>query len=88
MSAQTQSNTVTVKVRYFALLREEAGIEAETLTMAPGNLSDLYKHLQERYKFSLPLDAVRAAVDNRFCSWQTNLCQGAEIVFVPPVAGG
>ncbi len=88
MSAQTQSTTITIKVRYFALLREETGIEAETLTMAPGTLSDLYKLLQERYKFSLPLDAVRAAVNNRFCSWQTNLCEGAEIVFVPPVAGG
>ena len=86
MSAQ--SKTITVTIRYFALLREETGKACETLTLEQGTLADLYKHLQERYKLSLPIEAIWAAVNNRFCSWQTDLGDGAEIVFVPPVAGG
>jgi molybdopterin synthase sulfur carrier subunit len=44
--------------------------------------------LSARHGFTLPVDRVRVAIDGEFASWNTPLREGAELVFIPPVAGG
>lgn len=76
----------TVDVRYFALFRERAGRDSERLATPAATVGALYDELAPR----LGLDAslVRAAVDGEFVEMDHALLDGAQIVFVPPVAGG
>lgn len=76
----------TVNVRYFALFRERAGCDRESLATLAGTVRALYDELQPR----LGLDAsmVRAAVNGEFVGEEHPLTEGDEVVFVPPVAGG
>lgn len=78
----------TIKIRYFAMLREETGKDWEDLKTNASNLVELFDELKGLYHFSLPREALRAAVNNSFCDWQEQLKDGSEVVLVPPVAGG
>lgn len=82
------ANTVKVKVRYFALLREERGLGNEELETTACNPAELYAELKSKYDFSLGISHLKAAVNSGFADWQTALNDGDEIVFIPPVAGG
>ncbi len=78
----------TIHLEYFALLREQRGISAETVTTSAGTAADLYRELRERHRFSLPSERLRVAIDGEFAPWTSPLRDGARIVFIPPVAGG
>ncbi len=78
----------TIHVAYFAILREQRGLAQETLTTASATVADLYTELRTRHNFTLPAERLRAALDDEFVAWATPLREGANIVFIPPVAGG
>jgi len=78
----------SVKVRYFALLKEERGLAEETITTGAPTLLDLYIELQQRHNFALPAEQLRVAVDDAFVDFASPLREGDVVVFVPPVAGG
>lgn len=78
----------TVRLHYFALLREQRGQAEETLTTDAADAATLYTELQARHGFSLPADRLRVAINGEFAPWHTPLTDGAELVFIPPVAGG
>ena len=79
---------ITVHVQYFAILREQRGLSAETLTTSAPSLTALYDELRARHKFTLPADRIRAAVNDVFVPSSSPLREGDRIVFIPPVAGG
>lgn len=79
---------ITVSIRYFALLREQRGTAQETLQTTAQTPRELYEELRTRHGFTLPGDRIRAAVNGEFVSDRTLLTAGAEVVFIPPVAGG
>lgn len=79
---------ITLDVRYFALLREQRGLAAETLATAAGTPDELYGELQARHGFTLPAGRVRAAVNDEFVPSSSRLRDGDRVVFIPPVAGG
>ena len=79
---------ITVHVQYFAILREQRGLSAETLTTSAPSLTALYDELGARHKFTLPADRIRAAVNDAFVPSSAPLREGDRIVFIPPVAGG
>lgn len=79
---------MTVRVQYFALLREQRGLAAETLETAAATPAALYAELCARHPFTLPAEQLRAAVNGDFASWTRPLAAGDEVVFIPPVAGG
>ena len=79
---------ITVHVQYFAILREQRGLSAETLTTSAPSLTALYDELCARHKFTLPADRIRAAVNDAFVLSSSPLRDGDRIVFIPPVAGG
>jgi molybdopterin converting factor subunit 1 len=80
--------TRTVHVQYFAILREQRGLNEEKLTTAASSPDALYEELRARYGFSLPVDRVRAAVNDEFVAGTAQLHEGDRLVFIPPVAGG
>jgi sulfur-carrier protein len=78
----------SVKVRYFALLREERGLGEETIDTSADTLLDLYQELQSTHGFALPASKLRVAIKDEFVSFDTKVEDQADIIFVPPVAGG
>jgi len=79
---------INLTVQYFAILREQRGLAAETLATTAATAAELYAELRARHGFTLPADRLRAAIDDEFVPWETPLVAGAKIVFIPPVAGG
>lgn len=79
---------ITLSIRYFALLREQRGLNEEKLTTSATSATALYEELRARHGFTLPADRVRAAVDGEFVPGSTPLRDGQTVVFIPPVAGG
>lgn len=79
---------VTVHVQYFAILREQRGVSQEKLSTNAASPGALYEELRNRHHFTLPVDRIRAAVNDAFVDSAAPLREGDRIVFVPPVAGG
>ena len=76
------SSTVEITVLYFAALREQAGKEQEKIHVAEGcTAAALYEQLSQQYRFTLPQERVRAAVNHAFAANDI-------VAFIPPVAGG
>lgn len=79
---------ITVHIQYFAILREQRGLARESLATTATTAAALYEELRARHGFSLPVDRVRAAINEEFVAWETPLRDGQTVVFIPPVAGG
>ena len=79
---------MTVTVRYFALLGEEAGVSSEIVDTSARTMRELWIELKGRHRFSLGQDLVLAAQGEEFCGWETALVPGGEVAFMPPVSGG
>ena len=77
-----------VHLRYYALLREQAGRQAETVETAARTPAALYAELATRHGFRLSQTQLKVAVNAAFAEWSSPLSDGDEVVFIPPVAGG
>ena len=77
-----------VSLHYYALLREQAGRQSETVDTTAETPAALYSEIAARHGFRLPASQLQVAVNAAFCDWQRRLEDGDEIVFIPPVAGG
>lgn len=82
------AKTRPLDIQYFALLREQAGCAHESLQSAARTPRDLYLELQTRYRFTLPLEMLRVAINGDFAEWDHPLEAADHVVFIPPVAGG
>jgi molybdopterin-guanine dinucleotide biosynthesis protein A len=78
----------TVRIQYYAILREQAGRSEETLDTSAGTPAELYAELQQRHPFQLTSAQLKVALNSEFSDWQTPLKHGDTVVFLPPVAGG
>jgi len=77
-----------VRVRYFALLREQRGLGEEQVATEAATAADLYEEIRKRHGFTLPAGRLRVAINDEFESWASAVRDGDAIVFLPPVAGG
>jgi molybdopterin-guanine dinucleotide biosynthesis protein A len=77
-----------INVRYFALLREQAGRGSEALQTAARTPQELYEQLQRQRGLQLAPQFLRVAVNDEFGEWQQPLADGDTVAFLPPVAGG
>lgn len=77
-----------IRLRYFALLRDQAGCGGETLETMAANTGALYDELASRHGFTLTRSQLRVAVNAEFADWSRLLADDDEVVFIPPVAGG
>jgi molybdenum cofactor guanylyltransferase len=80
--------TLSIRVQYYALLREQAGRSDEALTTRARTPRELYLELGARYRFTLPPEMLRVAINAEFGDWAQPLRAGDSVVFIPPVAGG
>ena len=80
--------TRQIRVQYYALLREQAGRSAETVSTGARTPRELYEELRRRHPFSLAPEMLRVAVNAEFGDWSQSLDEGDAVVFIPPVAGG
>jgi molybdopterin-guanine dinucleotide biosynthesis protein A len=77
-----------LNVRYFALLREQAGRPAESLQTPARTPQELYAQLQRDRGLNLAPQYLRVAINEEFADWEQPLADGDTIAFLPPVAGG
>lgn len=83
---------ITVRLRFFASLREKLGAEA-SLDLPDGSsvaqARDALLARGDPYAYALARGrAVRAAVNQKLCDESALLAQGDELAFFPPVTGG
>jgi molybdopterin-guanine dinucleotide biosynthesis protein A len=78
----------TLRIQYYAILREQAGRSQETVDTSAGTPAELYAELQQRHPFQLTSAQLKVALNSEFSDWQTPLKHGDTVVFLPPVAGG
>jgi MoaD family protein len=77
-----------VRIRYFAILREHAGISSEERATISATVEELYGEIKAEKAFGLEKEFVRVACNGDFVDWDYSLADGDKIVFIPPVAGG
>ncbi len=77
-----------IKVRYFALLREQTQKSTEILETRSKTPEELFEELKDKYHFTLDFNSVRVAINEKYASSDTEISNGDELVFIPPVAGG
>jgi molybdopterin-guanine dinucleotide biosynthesis protein A len=75
-------------VRYFALLREQAGRAEEELISSARTPLELYAELRARHALVPAPETLRVAVNEEFSDWRSPLSEGDSVAFLPPVAGG
>lgn len=78
----------TLRVQYYAILREQAGRSEETLDTTASTPAELYDELRKRHPFQLNPAQLKVALNSDFSDWNTPLRHGDTVVFIPPVAGG
>ena len=77
-----------LRVQYFALLREQAGVREESVQTSAATPAELYRELAARHGFTLAPQALKVAINTEFRDWKQPLAAGDTVVFIPPVAGG
>lgn len=90
--AQAEGAAVTVRIRYFASIREALGQGQEGLQTSSATLGALRDELIARgepYASALARGkAVRMALDQDMSDESAGLREGCEVAFFPPVTGG
>lgn len=77
-----------VTVRYFAVLRDAAGVAVEEVEGDFRTAAALWAHLARRHVFPLGPDDLRVSVNASYAPFTVNLADGDEVAFIPPVSGG
>jgi molybdopterin synthase catalytic subunit len=82
--------TLTVRVLYFATLRDLAGVREEQLTLPEGAIvAELKQTVVHRHeKLELAMDSAIVAVNREFAFPEQSLLNGDEVALFPPVSGG
>ncbi len=78
----------SLRVEYFARLREKSGVAAEELLTRAKNPDELLAELVARYGFRVDMVTSRVAVNDAVATWETPLHDGDRIVFLTPFGGG
>lgn len=77
-----------LKIQYFAGLRDQRGIEEESIETDAENSRELYLELKSKYDFEFDLDHFKVAINDGFADWNQPLAEGDLVTFIPPVGGG
>ena len=78
----------TIKIQYFAALREQRGLREETVETSASTAQDLYGELATQHDLKLPSSLVKASINLQLKPLDFAISDGDEVVFIPPVAGG
>ena len=78
----------TITVRYFALFREQAGVDEETLTLEASTAADIFEFTKPRHGSAEPSGHCKVAINDVMADWSTPVEDGDMVLLFPPVAGG
>ena len=84
----SRSRSKTITVRYFAMFRENAGTDAETVESTASTAAELFTALRSRHGSEEPLGHCKVAINDRMASWDDAIEDGDTVLLFPPVAGG
>jgi molybdopterin synthase sulfur carrier subunit len=84
---------MTLKILYFAGLREAVGTGAESLALPAGvstatGLRDYLAQLDSAHGALLTTKNLRVAVNQKMVGMDAPIVDGNEVAFFPPVTGG
>ena len=79
---------IGVTAQYFALFRELAGKESETVSTSSETASQLFSELSKRHGFVDPMERCKVAINDELVDWDAPLSSGDIVLFFPPVAAG
>jgi molybdopterin converting factor subunit 1 len=88
---ERESGVMTVRVRLFAILREQAGVDHVELELHTGaTVSDAVRALSELEPLGELLDRlpVHLAVNRDYATSQMTLGPDDELALIPPISGG
>ncbi len=81
-----------IDVLYFAWVRERIGLPKEQVETSAVTVADLVAELklrEDRYAAAFEdVSALRVAVDQELCEFDTPLAGAREVAFFPPMTGG
>ena len=77
-----------IKVRYFALFRDQVGCESEAVEWDGGTAAELFQLMAEKHSALKTEAAALVAINDEMAAWETALDEDDEVLFFPPVAGG
>lgn len=80
--------TIDVTARYFAVFRERAGRDHESLSTSARTAAELFDEIARRHGFADTRERCKVAVNGALAVWETTLSEGDDVLFFPPVAGG
>ncbi len=80
--------TSSIRIQYFAALREAAGVPEECVQTAATTAGELYEEAARRHGFPFPRSSLRVALNDRIEPWSAELHDGDRVVFLAPFAGG
>ena len=78
----------TITVRYFAMFRENAGVDEETLKLDAETAGDVFSATQDKHGSSEPLGHCKVAINDVMADWDSSVSDGDVLLLFPPVAGG
>jgi molybdopterin synthase sulfur carrier subunit len=78
----------TIRVYYYAILREARGRAEDIVKTNAGTARELYEELRKQHGFRWPSEKLKVAINDTITDWATVLKSDDEVSFLPPVAGG
>jgi molybdopterin synthase sulfur carrier subunit len=78
----------SVRVLFYAALREAAGRSEECVQSVAATAAELYDEIAGRYRFPFPRSVLRVALNDRIEPWSARISDGDTVVFLAPFAGG
>jgi molybdopterin converting factor subunit 1 len=77
-----------ITVRYFAIFREHAGLNEETLELDARTALDVFELTQNRHGSIEPTGRCKVAINDEMADWSSAVSDGDTVLLFPPVAGG
>jgi molybdopterin converting factor small subunit len=78
----------TITVRYFAMFREQAGVDEESLTTDAATAADVFEATKSRHGSAEPAGHCKVAINDVMADWDSGIEDGDTVLLFPPVAGG
>lgn len=79
---------IELTAQYFAVFREQAGVEKESVVTRSATAGELFDEIAERHGFLDARSRCKVAINGQLSAWQQRLSDGDVVLFFPPVAGG
>ena len=78
----------SITVRYFAMFREQAGVDEETLSLDVKTAADVFEQTKSRHGSEEPSGHCKVAINDEMADWASPVEDGDLVLLFPPVAGG